>query len=70
AIPILQPPLNLQNQYASIVLKIEDLRAKLLSDLARVNNLFNSLQQRAFSGELFTEKAVSVSPFAGVNQHV
>lgn len=46
------PPLPLQNQFAAIVDKIEVLKAKYQQSLAELENLYGSLSQRAFKGEL------------------
>jgi type I restriction enzyme S subunit len=59
-IAILKPPTELQNQFASIVEQIERTKAKLQSNLLSVENLFQSLQQRAFKGELFSDASRTV----------
>ncbi len=46
------PPLPLQNQFAAIVEKVEALKAKYQQSLAELENLYGSLGQRAFKGEL------------------
>lgn len=46
------PPLELQNQFSSVVESTRGLRHKLESYLTEADSLFASLQQRAFSGEL------------------
>lgn len=46
------PPLTLQNQFAAIVEKVEALKAKYQQSLAELENLYGSLSQRAFKGEL------------------
>jgi len=50
--PINYPPITLQTKFADIVTKIEELKAKLQAQLTESDNLFNSLMQRAFRGEL------------------
>jgi type I restriction enzyme S subunit len=55
SIPILKPPKHLQDEYAAIVAKIEANKATLQTSLEKSNALFQSLQQRAFTGELFAE---------------
>jgi type I restriction enzyme S subunit len=47
------PPLELQNKFAEVVKKIESLKAKKQNALASAENLFQSLQQKAFQGELW-----------------
>jgi len=51
-IPILRPPFELQNQFAAIVEKAESLKAKYTQSLNELENLYGSLSQRAFKGEL------------------
>lgn len=46
------PPLPLQNQFAAIVEKVESIKAKQAQSLAELENLYASLSQRAFKGEL------------------
>jgi type I restriction enzyme S subunit len=51
-----QPSLQLQNQFAVIVEKVEALKAKYTQSLADLENLYGSLSQRAFKGELDLKK--------------
>jgi type I restriction enzyme, S subunit len=51
-IPILQPPSELQNQYAVLVHSVEKAKEKLIASSEVTNSLFTSLLQRAFRGEL------------------
>jgi type I restriction enzyme S subunit len=51
-IVILQPPLELQNQYAELVHSVEKAKEKLIASSEVSDALFNSLLQRAFKGEL------------------
>lgn len=46
------PPLPLQNQFAAIVEKVESIKDKQAQSLAELENLYTSLSQRAFKGEL------------------
>ena len=46
------PPLELQNQFAERVKVIESQKAQAQASLAQAEDLFNSLLQRAFKGEL------------------
>jgi len=46
------PPLNLQQKFAGIVQKTEKLKEKQRESEKELNNLFNSLMQKAFRGEL------------------
>jgi len=46
------PPIELQNQFAAIVERIEDVKAHYQNSLIGFENLFNALSQKAFKGEL------------------
>lgn len=46
------PPIELQKQFIAIVGKAEDLKARFTRSLAELENLYNSLSQRAFNGGL------------------
>lgn len=50
-IPI--PPIELQNKFADYVLKIEEEKKKLNASLLELEDLFDSLMEDAFSGNLF-----------------
>lgn len=70
-IPILKPPIELQNRFASIIAEVERIKAKLKNNLEKNENLFQSLQQKAFKGELFNgeltdeKKVWEISNFIG-----
>lgn len=49
-IPI--PPISLQNQFASIVEKVESLREKQKQSTEEINTLFDALMQKAFNDDL------------------
>ncbi len=51
-IKIFCPPIELQNQFAERVQAIEAQKAQVQASLAQAEDLFNSLLQRAFKGEL------------------
>ncbi|MDA0346271.1 MAG: restriction endonuclease subunit S [Verrucomicrobia bacterium] len=51
-LPIPLPPLDLQQSFADLVTSVERQKARLRKHLAELDTLFNSLQQRAFKGEL------------------
>ncbi|MEV2710841.1 restriction endonuclease subunit S [Paenibacillus larvae] len=53
AIPILLPPIHLQNRFAEQVEKIEQQKLRLQQSLTELENNFKALMQRAFKGELF-----------------
>jgi type I restriction enzyme S subunit len=48
----MKPPATLQTQFAAIVTKTESLKSKYTQSLTTLENLYNSLSQRAFKGEL------------------
>ncbi|SDI50862.1 restriction endonuclease subunit S [Desulfosporosinus hippei] len=56
AFPLIKPPLTLQNQFGSIVEKVEVLKARYNKSLIELENLYGSLSQRAFKGELDLSK--------------
>ncbi|MED0652819.1 restriction endonuclease subunit S [Anoxybacillus geothermalis] len=55
---VILPPIELQNRFANIVLKIESQKDLLQKSLEELENNFNSLMQRAFKGELFNDKCM------------
>jgi type I restriction enzyme S subunit len=54
---LILPHLDLQNQFAEIIQRIETQKQRQQEELAKSEELFQSLLQRAFRGELFTEVA-------------
>jgi type I restriction enzyme S subunit len=48
----IKPPLELQNSFAQIVAKTETLKTQYQQSLQELENLYGSLSQRAFRGEL------------------
>jgi type I restriction enzyme S subunit len=51
-LPVIVPPLVLQNKFAQIVEKTEQQKQLLEKILTEMENNFNSLMQRAFRGDL------------------
>ncbi|MRT92391.1 restriction endonuclease subunit S [Ancylomarina sp. 16SWW S1-10-2] len=51
-IKILVPPISLQSKFVTIITEIEQQKAQAEKSLAKSEDLFNSLLQRAFKGEL------------------
>jgi type I restriction enzyme S subunit len=49
---LIKPPLNLQQKFANLVQKVEKLKEKQSESENELNNLFNSLMQRAFRGKI------------------
>ena len=49
---VMLPPLDLQLRFASVVESIEQQKASQRAHLAELDNLFASLQSRAFRGDL------------------
>lgn len=56
---IIKPPIALQTQFASIVSKTETLKEQYKNSLQELENLYGSLSQRAFKGELEFRKQVA-----------
>ena len=52
-VEIIQPPIELQNEFAAFVEKVDSVRAAAEKSLQQLNDNFNSLMQKAFKGELF-----------------
>jgi len=52
SLPVHLPPLALQKEFARRVEAVEKLKAEQREHLARLDELFVSLQHRAFRGEL------------------
>jgi type I restriction enzyme S subunit len=50
-----QPPIELQTQFAQIVEKTEALKSQYQQSLQELENLYGSLSQKAFKGELLSE---------------
>ncbi len=50
--PIISPPIELQQKFTNILLSIEAQKQQAQASLQKAENLFNSLLQRAFKGEL------------------
>nr|MBF0223515.1 restriction endonuclease subunit S [Desulfobulbaceae bacterium] len=46
------PPINIQNQFAIIVEKVEDIKFRYEQSLVELENLYGALSQKAFKGEL------------------
>lgn len=46
------PPIELQNKFASIVEHVEEMKEKQLKNKEYIGEMFNSLMQKAFNGEL------------------
>ena len=67
---VLVPPLDLQIKFTSFYEKQVSLKQPLLKSIQRMELLFQSLQQRAFSGELLSEKTLVTTSSIAVVQHV
>lgn len=55
AMEFLCPPIELQNQFADFVKRVDKLKFKMEKSLKELEDNFNSLMQKAFKGELFKE---------------
>ncbi|WP_338464846.1 restriction endonuclease subunit S [Shouchella rhizosphaerae] len=53
---IIAPPIELQDKFAEFIMKIEEQRLKFKQSEHLLEHNFNSIIQRAFKGELFTEE--------------
>jgi type I restriction enzyme S subunit len=54
SIDVMLPPVECQERFVAQVKKVESLRAKQGESEKELDNLFNSLMQKAFKGELFS----------------
>lgn len=62
------PPFQLQEKFSMLVHLIDQMRERSHMSLDMLESLFSSLQQRAFTGQLFTEKSAAAAQqelFAG-----
>lgn len=56
SLKIIVPPITLQTQFAQIVEKVESMKTKYQESLQELENLYASLSQKAFKGELDLSK--------------
>src|SRR5690606_8784615 len=56
SIPVIKPPLDMQIKFASFFEKINKIKNHLIESLKELENLFESLSQRAFKGQLDLSK--------------
>jgi type I restriction enzyme S subunit len=52
ALKLIQPPLEIQNEFAAIVKRFDNLKTLYQQSLDQVENLYSVLSQKAFKGEL------------------
>jgi restriction endonuclease S subunit len=64
-IPVPIPPIKLQNDFVGIVEKTEALKIHFQTSLQELENLYDSLSQRAFKGELQFKSDTKVVPLKG-----
>ncbi|MCU5501240.1 hypothetical protein OCF63_25320, partial [Bacillus wiedmannii] len=55
------PPIQLQDEFANIVLNVEAYKVKLNKSLDKMEDNFNSLVQQAFKGELKVNTEITAS---------
>ncbi|GEN71476.1 restriction endonuclease subunit S [Chryseobacterium lathyri] len=67
-IPI--PPIELQNQFATIVEKVESLKKEYEASLQELENMYGTLSQKAFKGELNLSKVNLKSYKVELKTHV
>jgi type I restriction enzyme S subunit len=56
--PVVIPPIDLQNQFAAIVEKVEGLKSRYQQSLTDLESLYGALSQKAFKGELDLSRVV------------
>jgi restriction endonuclease S subunit len=59
---IFVPPMSEQNKFVDFYNKVQKLRSNQDKAVNEIENLFQSLQQRAFKGELFNDEFTSTQP--------
>lgn len=52
SMPVLVPPIDLQLKFSRLVQRVDELRSRSLAHMTDLDELFMSLQQKAFKGEL------------------
>jgi type I restriction enzyme S subunit len=67
ALPLLYPPIELQNEFEQLVIKIEEIKAKYKKSKIELENLFGSISQKAFRGELDLSK-IDITTMEGKDQ--
>lgn len=55
---VVKPPIDLQNQFAAIVEKVDTLKARYQQSLTDLESLYGALSQKAFKGELDLSRVV------------
>lgn len=58
-LPVILPPLYLQNDFASKVEQIEKQKSIMQSSIEELENMYNALLQKAFNGSLFNGEKIS-----------
>ncbi len=58
AFPLIKPAIDLQNRFAAIVEKVENLKSCYQQSLAELENFYASLSQKAFKGELDLSRVI------------
>ena len=59
---MIKPPIDIQKRYAKILIRIESLKSKYQNSLCELENLYGSLSQKAFKGELDLSKVKILKP--------
>ena len=57
-ITMVKPPIDLQNQFATIVIKVDSIKSHYKQSLSDLENLYGALGQKAFKGELGLTRVV------------
>lgn len=57
-ITMIKPPINLQNQFATIVEKVQGLKSRYQQSLTDLESLYGALSQKAFKGELDLSRVI------------
>lgn len=55
-LPVITPPIHIQNQFAITVEKVEGIKSRYQENLNDLENLYGALSQKAFKGELYLSR--------------
>jgi type I restriction enzyme S subunit len=59
---VTKPPIESQEKFTAVFYQVKTLIKKYILEESYLENLFQSLQQRAFKGELFSNESLTVKP--------
>lgn len=57
-IVVIKPPIGRQEEFATVVVKIDQIKSRYQQSLTRLKNLYGALSQKAFKGELDVSRVI------------